>query len=351
MADDRAPSTAEIVERSRRAVIEVRARRPSGVVSGSGFLVRPDGVAVTSLHLVRDASSVGVKLVTGETFDQVRVLAYDGRRDLVVLQFAGVNLPTLSLADSDLVAPGERIALVGRPWDPESSVSHGAVTGMRTLDAGIKTIQTDAAAVEGSSGSPLLNARGEVIGMLSFRAAQIEGQSFAMPSNAIRGLLSMEQRLTLQELARRLEQEVNLFDAHTGDGVTGTWKSLSSSMLTQLALRGDRIYGTGLTAQIAPGHSPPTFDLEVQDDGTYAGYARSLWMCSFWNGWRLAYSQRQCTSEAEIVFSTVDEQRIEGTLWRRVAPATGSKAWKHYCRSCGRTVEPAPEPFVWIRVE
>ena len=306
---------------------------------------------MTSLHLVRDASSVGVKLRTGETFDQVRVLAYDGRRDLVVLRFAGVNLPTLSLADSDLIKPGERITLLGRPWDPENSVSHGSVTGMRTLDSGITTIQTDAAATEGSSGSPLLNARGEVIGMLSFRAAQSEGQSFAMPSNAIRGLLSMEQRLTLQELARRLEHEVNLFDAHTVDGVTGTWKSLSSSTLTQLALHGDRIYGTGLTEQTAAGHSPPTYDLQVQDDETYAGYARSLWMCSFWNGWRLAYSQRQCTSQADIVFSVVDGHRIEGTLWRRVAPATGNKAWKKYCRSCGHTVEPTPEPFVWIRVE
>jgi serine protease Do len=107
---------------------------------------------VTNLHVIEGATSVAVKLASGDVHDQVRVRAFDQRKDLAVIQVSGFNLPRVEFGDSDAVQPGQPVVLIGSPLRVlEGSVSTGVVSGVRTLeDAGFRVIQTDAAANPGN---------------------------------------------------------------------------------------------------------------------------------------------------------------------------------------------------------
>ncbi len=88
-------TAADVVERAKPAVVVVHARTPSGVVTGTGFVVDSSGVVVTSLHVIRGASSASVKCSNGTVFDEVTIRVLDAQRDLAILQVAGNALPTV----------------------------------------------------------------------------------------------------------------------------------------------------------------------------------------------------------------------------------------------------------------
>ena len=145
---------------------------------GSGFFVAR-GKIVTNIHVVAHPGPIFVKLVDQEAVWAVEgVTAYDAKNDLVVLKIAGEGTP-LSLGDSDAVKPGESISVVGFP-EGTYTVMTGSVRNTRNSD---KRIQTTADTLSGSSGGPLLNSNGQVIGIHV-------GRDEAIPSNALKALLS-----------------------------------------------------------------------------------------------------------------------------------------------------------------
>lgn len=165
-----------------------RERTQSGV--GSGFIVSKDGRILTNAHVVDGADTVQVTLKDGRTFEG-RVLGSDPVTDVAVIDLDANDLPTLAISEAELL-PGEVAIAIGNPLGLDNTVTVGIVsaTGRTSGQVGIPDkrvdfIQTDAAINPGNSGGPLLNARGEVIGMNTAIIRGANGIGFAIPMDAV----------------------------------------------------------------------------------------------------------------------------------------------------------------------
>jgi hypothetical protein len=118
----------------------------------------------------------------------VYLLSSDPIDDLAFLKIEAVDLPTILLGNSNDVQVGEEVLLVGAPKGLEQTVSDGLISGIR-IDNGVRILQTSAAASPGSSGGPLLNRRGEAVGVMSFKMVNGENLNFTIPINYVRGKL------------------------------------------------------------------------------------------------------------------------------------------------------------------
>jgi len=178
-----------------------------GTLLGSGFIVSSDGKIATNLHVVRDLKSGAVRLPTGEVYDNFSVVAFDERKDLAVIRIAGFELPSLGMGNSNELKPGETVIAIGNPDALNGTVTKGIVSAIRDDPAGrgFRVIQTDAAINPGNSGGPLLNEKGEVVGIVSAKIKDSENLNFAVPINYLRGLLdSPLAPLTLDEMRSKL---------------------------------------------------------------------------------------------------------------------------------------------------
>ncbi|MGQ0750314.1 MAG: DegQ family serine endoprotease [Betaproteobacteria bacterium] len=153
---------------------------------GSGLIVTADGLILTNAHVVQDASDVTVKLTDRREF-KARVVGADRRSDIAVLKIDATALPTVKIGDPEKIRVGEWVAAIGSPFGLENSVTSGIVSAKsRSLPDSnyVPFIQTDVAVNPGSSGGPLLNMQGEVIGINSqiySRTGGYMGLSFAIP--------------------------------------------------------------------------------------------------------------------------------------------------------------------------
>ena len=183
-------SLEELASQATRSVVLIDVQTPSTSRQGSGFIVDESGRIVTNQHVIRDVSSIRVKLSSGDVYDQVRVLATDERRDLAILQIAGFNLPSLAMGDSDDVRIGTPVVLIGSPLGLENTVTTGIVSGRRQESEGFQLLQMSAPASRGSSGGPLMTLDGRVVGIASSQMNAGQNLNFALPINYARGMLA-----------------------------------------------------------------------------------------------------------------------------------------------------------------
>ena len=174
----------EIVARTSPAVVVIETDEGFG----SGFVIKPDGIIVTNNHVVANAKSLAIKFSSGEVYMNVYLLSSDPVHDLAILKIEGVDLPVVNLGNSNNVQLGDEVLLVGTPEGLEQTVSNGLISGIR-IDNGARVLQTSAAASPGSSGGPLLNRSGEVVGIMSFKLVNGENLNFTIPINYVRGKL------------------------------------------------------------------------------------------------------------------------------------------------------------------
>jgi serine protease Do len=163
--------------------------------SGSGFVIRKDGVVLTNNHVVENAKEITVTLSDGREF-QAKVMGRDPKTDLAVVKIdAAKALPTARLGDSDALRVGEWVVAIGNPFGLSNTVTAGIVSAKgRAIGAGPYDdfIQTDAPINPGNSGGPLLNERGEVVGVNSVIFSQTGGNvgiGFAIPVNLVKKLV------------------------------------------------------------------------------------------------------------------------------------------------------------------
>lgn len=198
-------TTAQIAKRVSPSVVVIEGKTDSGDVLGSGFIVSRDGKIVTNLHVIREMKSASVQLANGEVYDSVYVLATDERRDLAIVRIAGFNLPILELGDSGSLKVGEPLVIVGSPRGLEGTVTAGILSSVRDSGQGFEVLQTDAAVNPGNSGGPLVNNKGQVIGVVSFKLRSAEGLNFAFPINYVRGMLSsLHEPMSLEQMRHGL---------------------------------------------------------------------------------------------------------------------------------------------------
>ena len=194
-------TTAQLAKRVSPAVVVIEGKADAGGIQGSGFVISKDGKIVTNLHVIRDMKTATVQLANGEIFHSISVLAVDERRDLAIVQVSGLNLPVLDLGNSDALTVGEPLVIVGSPRGLEGTVTAGILSSVRDSGEGFKVLQTDAAVNPGNSGGPLVNSKGQAIGVVSFKMRSAEGLNFAIPINYVRGLLThLHEPMTLEQM-------------------------------------------------------------------------------------------------------------------------------------------------------
>jgi serine protease Do len=170
--------------------------------TGSGFIVSPDGYILTNNHVVAGASKVTVRLLDKREFD-AHVVGTDPQTDVAVIKIPATNLPTVSFGNSDSTRIGEWVLAIGNPLGEAFAftVTAGIVSAKGRLLSGLQEsrysiqdfIQTDAAINPGNSGGPLVNIRGQVIGINSAIASgtgYYAGYGFAIPINLVRTVMT-----------------------------------------------------------------------------------------------------------------------------------------------------------------
>ncbi|HEU4346015.1 MAG TPA: DegQ family serine endoprotease [Candidatus Binatia bacterium] len=162
---------------------------------GSGFIIDGDGSILTNNHVVENAQKIVVKLADEQEYD-AKVIGRDAKTDIAVIKInAKTALPAASFGDSDRLQVGEWVMAIGNPFGLDSTVTSGIVSGTgRHIGQGAydNFIQTDASINPGNSGGPLINMRGEVIGIntaIFSRTGGNIGIGFAIPINLVKELL------------------------------------------------------------------------------------------------------------------------------------------------------------------
>jgi serine protease DegQ len=154
--------------------------------SGSGVIVRSDGIIITTAHVVGSARTVEIRTADGRTFSGT-VLGTDEEVDTAIVRISATNLPAAPLADSDRLDVGQLAIAIGNPLGLERTVTRGVVSAInrdpRGVDIAAGLIQTDAAINPGNSGGPLLDSSGRVIGINTAILAGTTGLGFAIPIN------------------------------------------------------------------------------------------------------------------------------------------------------------------------
>lgn len=155
--------------------------------TGSGFILSGDGRLLTNAHVVTGSETVEVTLKDGRTFEG-RVVGSDAVTDVAAVKINTTGLPTVRIGRSDNLIPGEWAIAIGNPLGLDNTVTAGIIsaTGRSSSQVGVPDkrvsfIQTDAAINPGNSGGPLLNERGEVIGVNTAIRADAQGLGFAIP--------------------------------------------------------------------------------------------------------------------------------------------------------------------------
>ena len=193
---------------------------------GSGIIAARDGYIITNNHVVEKADEIKVTLIDRRTF-KGRLVGADPKTDVAVIKIDAPDLPTLIWGDSDKLQVGEFVLAIGSPYGLSNTVTMGIISAVGRANVGIADyedfIQTDAAINPGNSGGPLVNVKGEIIGMntaIFSRTGGYQGIGFSVPSNMVR--LVMDQLLqqgkvtrgwigvTIQELTPELAQKFSL---------------------------------------------------------------------------------------------------------------------------------------------
>jgi serine protease Do len=199
--------------------------RPFGL--GSGFIVSPDGFIVTNAHVVENADDIKVRLTDKREF-RAKVIGVDMRSDVAVIKVDATSLPVVKIGDSRKLRPGEWVIAIGSPYGFANTVTAGIVSATSrdnlsqdpNMDA-VPFIQTDVAVNPGNSGGPLLNMRGEVVGINSqifSRTGAFAGISFAIPIDYAYGV------------AEQLIKSGHVTRGRIGVGIVNVTRDLADSL-------------------------------------------------------------------------------------------------------------------------
>ncbi|PIV43517.1 MAG: hypothetical protein COS27_04730 [Nitrospirae bacterium CG02_land_8_20_14_3_00_41_53] len=190
-----------IFKENSKAVVVVIAydKQDKPISQGSGFIVRPDGAIVTNYHVISNA--VDIKVKVGDKLLKVEGLLHiDKENDIVILKAKGKDLSVIKIGDIEKVSVGEKVYVISSPEGLENTISDGVLSGIRELDPKRKILQITAPISKGSSGGPVFNKNGEVIGIATFLIEEAQNLNFAIPVNLIKDKISARKVAALKDV-------------------------------------------------------------------------------------------------------------------------------------------------------
>ena len=197
-----ADDDSRIIEKAMKSVVVVSADIPSGGSTGSGIILSANGYIVTNYHVVEDATAIYVQLHGSSSNIKAELIGYSEHDDIAVIKINKIGLqPATFVADCSTCKPGQRVYAIGAPkgTDYSYTVTTGIISSVNrevkiydgnTLKKKLRTIQTDAAVNPGNSGGPLINAAGQVVGIVTLKLDGVDGMGFALPSDGVLPLIN-----------------------------------------------------------------------------------------------------------------------------------------------------------------
>lgn len=276
---------------------------------GSGFVVSADGFIVTNYHVIAEGASAVAKFPDGAFYIIDGVVASDKVRDIAILKAHGHNLRPLKLGNSDRLDVGEQVVAIGSPRGLESTVSDGIVSGVRSLEEkGGKYIQITAPISPGSSGGPLFNMSGEVVGITTMYLKNGENLNFAIPVNEAKVLLrsASSKSKSFPDGHASTEAEQTERDEHSAAGASENYKWPEPVGFGSAARKSyEQDNEAGLFNQEAFGTAPDGSKLSLgrmpnADYACFSGDARSL---EFFTLQAWAYDKNYTTAQQQMMKS------------------------------------------------
>jgi serine protease Do len=197
---------AQIAESATASIVLIRV--PGGI--GTGFVVADEGRIATNLHVVRGAGEATIITASGKEYHDVEVIAFDEARDLAVLRVPAQELKPLRLGNSGTVKAGERVVAIGHPLGLGNTVSDGLVSAVREVSPELTVLQISAPISPGSSGGPLFNDRGEVIGISTLVATRGQNLNFGIPVDALKPMLTSTRGTPIAKFAAKTGRQRNV---------------------------------------------------------------------------------------------------------------------------------------------
>lgn len=184
----------DVVLKQKKAVVTIHINDRDGkqIATGSGFIIEPNGIIATNYHvissLLKDQDArIAIKMENGEFTKAERLISFDESNDVALIKVEGKGLPSLPLAQDYKPKQGEDIVVIGSPFGLETTVSDGIISSIRGED---EFLQITAPISPGSSGSPVFNLNGDVIGIATLLIQGGQNLNFAIPAKYIKTLMA-----------------------------------------------------------------------------------------------------------------------------------------------------------------
>ena len=236
-ANEEAPSppdqkdAAAIIRENRQSIVVIGVLDKNGAIygHGSGFVVSRDGVVVTSYHVIRNAAEIRIK-AGDEVYPVAGIIHADVDHDIAILKAEGSGLHPVRIGNSGNVFPGEKVYVIANPRGTGLALLEGILAEIREVAGKGRMLQITAPFTEGYSGSPVLNERGEVIGMATFIVKGLKEPSgyqklnFAVPVDRIRDSVSSSSLTPSKDLHTNDYRETSGYWVGLGNTLTGSEK-------------------------------------------------------------------------------------------------------------------------------
>jgi len=295
----------------------------SPIAQGSGFLISKDGLILTNYHVIESGNSAIAKLPDGAFYVVDGVLAFDKARDVAIIKAHGENFRTLTLGNSDQLQVGEEVVAIGNPLSLESTVSNGIISGIRTIEEeGGKFLQVTTPISPGSSGGPLFNMAGEVVGITTLYFKGGENLNFAIPINDAKRLL-----LANSSKAQALPNETEL---------PPIWRSATTGKEYRVQIDGDRLTAEWSNIPPQAAQQGAYIRSECRRSGArWVGTSRILLSCSLPHG-----KTKMCPMLLRFEVDFISSDHITG----------GGEILKDFdCGSC-EVRKTGWGPFSWVPI-
>ncbi|HEY0483514.1 MAG TPA: trypsin-like peptidase domain-containing protein [Kofleriaceae bacterium] len=204
----------DILQRASPAIVRIEAGSEK---VGTGFVIDKAGVIATNLHVVAGESAIKIKLFDGSQYDVAQIAGIDPGRDLALLRITPKkDLPTLKLGDSDAVSAGDQIVAIGNPLGFDNTVTNGLVSQVRPIcgkadfaaqhcKQELTLLQISAPISPGSSGGPLFNQFGEVVGITTAIITAGQSINLAVPGNYLKPLVAQRAAIPPAQFAKQTQ--------------------------------------------------------------------------------------------------------------------------------------------------